>query len=161
MAQLIEAFTKRKITDIRESEDTIDREYSYRVIRVKSKRELVELISDYEEFLPSGFGKVRDMTEEEVEKLLDNLRRYFSEVYQKKVYSGPANVSILLLQPYLLLFPRMWAMQITAERSKKNGGYVMTWGQAWKELQAEGAIEKVCRRQEHIYSMLLKAEEEQ
>lgn len=160
MVQTIEAFTKRKIVDIKDSEDTIDQEYLNRIIRVKCKSDLVAIIDDYEDFLPSGFASFREYSEEQVSDLMDKLKMFFNEVFRRQAYSGPPNISILMLQPIMIVYPRMWAIQMTAERSKKNGSYRMTWGQAWKELYGTGAIQKMMQQQERMFQQLIDLEKE-
>lgn len=142
----IATFTRRRISDIRDSENSIDQEYKTRLFNIRCKADLIDLLTDYEEFVPKGLQKFREASDAELEKLQKRIQHFFWQAKNNRPPAVP-DEAVMLCCPPMLDMVRMWATQ-----TKK------TWGQAFVELSIDGTIPKLMQRQEHIYKEAVKVE---
>jgi len=152
---VVEIFTKRKIADIKPTEDYIDFEYMRRIegLQKGNKSDLKLLLKDFEEFLPQGLQKFQHASDDEFEELMSQIRGFFSAMARGMSPMEPTEF-FMLLQPPLIIFPRQWARQL-----KVAEGKILTWGQAFLDLSLSGAITKLMESQETMYKQVLKIAE--
>jgi hypothetical protein len=151
---LIEAYTKKHISDIKDTEDTIDREYHQRLIRVDSRQKLIDLLNDYEEFLPEGLLKFRNADEVTCMKLMAMVHRHIHHARRGQVLAEPTEAAALFAPP-MLSYPRMIARQY----GQATNQYI-TWGQAFLKLSNEGLITKLIQTQEYMYRRVIEIKEQ-
>ena len=76
-------YTKKRIIDIRRSNDDFDKEYGTRLASFSASsttNDFVDLISDYEEFFPSGIQSLRKITESDFKALFVDIHHMISEL---------------------------------------------------------------------------------
>lgn len=151
---LIDVYTKKHIADIKDTEDTIDREYQQRLLRVNSKQKLVDLLNDYEEFLPEGLMKFRNADDETCMKLIAMVHRHIQHARRGQILAEPTEAAALFSPP-MLSYPRMVARQFGGATNQ-----YITWGQAFQKLSAEGLITKLIQTQERMYRRVIEIKEQ-
>jgi hypothetical protein len=140
---IIQPYTKRRIVDIKESEDSIDLEYLNRLSRVHNKQDLVDLLIDYEEFLPAFLQKFRNADDDELNLLDNQIQGLFKKLRNHQPLPAIPNEAIMLFQPPLMTITRMFSKTQSAEQKRH-----ITWGMAWLHLQRNGYIDKLVQRTE-------------
>lgn len=152
-----EIFTKKKIVDIKESNDSFDREYRIRLEGVKTKQQLADFLRDYEEFLPEGLQRFRDAPDEAVREILFQKDRVVEHARHGQMLAEPTEAAVLFAPP-MVSMPRMMAVALMTEARKKGKTIRITWGMAFKKLAMEGMIEKLMRTQERMYKKVIDIE---
>lgn len=147
-------FTKKRLCDITIFEDTIDKEYRHRVERLKKRKDLVSLLEDFEEFLPSGIQKFRDCDDNEFRELLFQIKRIYEMFRVDKKMPAEATEAVVFVSPPLISRIRVWAMVM----GQKFGKY-KTWGQAFRDLQNNGDLKKLIDSQEGMYRHVIAIKE--
>lgn len=142
----IATFTKRRIADIKENENSIDYEYKQRLSKVRTRSDLIDLLTDYEEFVPKALQKFRDASDSELEILQKRVLHFFWQCQNNRPPAVP-DEAVMLCCPPILDLVRMWATQTQK-----------TWGKAFMDLSADGAITKLMQRQENMYLEAVKVE---
>jgi len=142
----VATYTRRRIADIKDSENSIDQEYKTRLFAMRTKSDLVDLLTDYEELVPKALQKFRDASDAELEKLQKRIQHFFWQCKNNRPPAVP-DEAVMLCCPPILDLVRMWATQ-----TKK------TWGKAFIDLSATGAITKLMQRQESMYLEAVKVE---
>ncbi len=148
---MTEPFTKKHISDITAFEDRIDFEYLRRLSGMNTKQDLIDILKDYEEFLPIGLQKFRNADSVEFKELLEQVRAFFRSVQTGQGVPAEPTEAVMLCNPILLGFPRMLARK-QSEVKKKH----VTFGQAFLDLFGQGLIKKMLSQQEHIYREVIK-----
>jgi len=154
MATLIEVYTKKHMADIKETEDTIDREYHQRLLRVDSRQKLVDLLNDYEEFLPEGLMKFRNADDETCMTLMKMVHRHIYHARNGQILAEPTEAAAMFAPP-MLCYPRMVARQVGSATNQ-----YITWGQAFLKLASEGLITKLMQTQERMYRRVIEIKEQ-
>lgn len=154
MATMIEVYTKKHMSDIKETEDTIDREYHQRLIRVNSRQKLVDLLNDYEEFLPEGLMKFRNADDDTCMTLIKMVHRQIHHARAGQILAEPTEAAAMFAPP-MLSYPRMVARQFGAATNQ-----YITWGQAFLKLANEGLITKLTQTQERMYRRVIEIKEQ-
>jgi len=142
---VIEIFSKKKIVDIKKDNDTIDKEYMLRIMRIQNRQDLIDLLKDYEEFIPQALQKFRECDDEEFKQLMFQAERFYEQVKAGQPTPSEPTEAIIFMQPPMLAIPRMMARTM----SRENNRYV-TWGEAFLEISSSGFLEKMIRQQERI-----------
>ena len=147
-----EIFTKKKIADVKKEEDNIDYEYMRRIERLQKGKvsDLKQLLMDYEEFLPEGLQKFRHAGRKEFKQLLRQIHGFFSARARGLPNPTEPTEFLMLLQPPMIVMPRMWAIQRSREEGRR-----MTWGEAFLELSLSGAITKILQTQDRMYRHII------
>lgn len=154
MTAIIEAYTKKHIAGIKDTEDSIDREYHYRLLRIDCKQKLVDLLNDYEEFLPEGLMKFREADDEICMKLVKMMHRHIHHARNGQILAEPTEAAALFAPP-MLSYPRMVARQVGSMTNQ-----YITWGQAFMKLSSEGLITKLMKTQEMMYRRVIEIKEQ-
>lgn len=149
---IIELHTKWKMADIKRTEDKIDYLYMRTVEGLKSKEDLKELLKNFQEFLPEGLQKFQEASDEEFNKLMHEIQRFFVDLAKGQTVTEITEF-MMFLQPPLIIYPRMWARQMTSD---SNGKKKYTWGEAFLDLTLNGTITKVLNTQEKMYKHVIK-----
>ena len=161
---IVEVHSKKRITSIKPSENTIDVEYVKRLRGLKSIQEFKDLIRDYEEFLPYGLFKYsEEMDDNGFTKLRNNIERVFRKIKNKEPMPAEPTIELCVIMPQVLTMVRALAFSKTADRMKKQKygnpldlRNVVTWGQAFLDIVAEGKLEALIRMQENTYNQAIK-----
>jgi hypothetical protein len=128
------------MSDIKESDDTIDVEYFRRLQSITTKEELRDLLKDYEEFIPYQLQKFREADDKEFRALMIQANQYMRDIVDKrKIPEDPTEV-IMLLQPPILTIIRGFARQWNAENPGKKP---LTWGAAFMRFANQGLLPKL------------------
>lgn len=151
---IAEVFTKKHLANIKDTEDTIDREYHHRLLRVDSRQKLIDLLNDYEEFLPEGLMKFRNADDETCMTLMKMVHRHIHHARHGQILAEPTEAAALFAPP-MLSYPRMVARQFGAATNQ-----YITWGQAFKKLASEGLITKLMKTQDNMYRRVIEIKEQ-
>lgn len=155
---VVELFTKRKIVDVKDTDNRFDREYSTRLYGVSNGKQLSDFLRDYEEFLPEGLQRFRDANAAAVKELIFQKNRIFEYAKKGKMLAEPTEAAALYAPP-MITYPRMLAIEMVQDELKRGRRIRITWGQAFKELANGGLIQKLMRTQERMYRKTIPIEE--
>jgi hypothetical protein len=140
-------FTKKRIVDLKQEEDTIDIEYLRRLqtLNKQEPQQLKDLIRDYEDFLPEELFKFKNCDLDEFKELLFQIRRFLFKVANKQPVPMEPTEAIMFLSPPLLTLPRAYAQEMT--KKDKQHRY-WTWGMAWFQLTRSNPnwIQSICQQ---------------
>ena len=145
--------SKKRMADIRDSDNTIDREYSKRLLLIRSRDVLADFLEDYADFLPDGLQRFRNAPDDACRTLMWKVMR----VYRHRQSGHPVlepNEATMLAGPPMITAPRILAMIEERETGRK-----MTWGQAFRRLVSEGVITRLMKMQDTMYRMTIEFEE--
>jgi hypothetical protein len=153
---IIELSTKKKLSDIKQTENTIDKEYSRRLAEIRCTDDLRNLLRDYEDFMPAGIMRFRDAPEKACQELVNQVRRIFEHirVTRSEMIMEPTEAAILVGMP-MIRMPRVLAMQLT--KDAKRG---VTWGEAFLHMSVAGTIAKLLKTQDMMYKRVIELGEE-
>jgi hypothetical protein len=160
---IAEIYTKKKLMDITERENSIDVEYVNRLRKLKSISDFRELMKDYEEFLPYGIIKYsEEMDDKLFLKLQRGIERVFLKIKNKEPIPAEPSIEMIIIMPPFLTMVRALAFSKTRDRLLKNNNNkcgnivdfknVVTWGQSFLDLNTEGRLTLLLQRQDHIYN---------
>jgi hypothetical protein len=153
---IIELFTKHRIADIKETENTIDKEYSRRLAAINSTGDLRNLLRDYEDFMPDGIMRFRDAPERACKELVSQIRRIFDHIKAtgSEMIMEPTEAAILVGMP-MIRMPRVLAMQLTKDSRKE-----VTWGTAFLHMSVAGTVAKLMKTQDMMYKRVIDLQDE-
>lgn len=151
---IAEVFTKKRISEVRESDDVFDHEYRRRLEEVKTVQQLSDLIRDYEEFLPEGLQEFRDASDEARKELLFQKDRFLAHARRGQMLADPTEAAALFSPP-MISMPRMMALTMMNDARKKGKTIKVTWGQVFLKLANEGMIQKLIRSQDNMYRRII------
>ena len=164
---IVEVHSKKRITDIKPSENSIDVEYINRLRKLKSISEFKDLIRDYEEFLPFGLCKyAEELDDIGFKKLQRNIERVFNRIKNRQPMPAEPTIELLVIMPQMLTMVRALAFTKTKDKMQKQKcgnpidlRNVVTWGQAFHDLSSEGRLESLIRMQENTYQQAINSKE--
>lgn len=137
---MVELFTKKHMSEIKESNDNLDTEYYRRLQNISTRQDLKDLLHDYEEFVPYQLQKFQNMSEKEFITLMTQARQFVSDVANKTAVPEDPNEAVMLVQPPILTIIRGYAVQWNAENPGKKK---MTWGSAFLSFANRGLVPKL------------------
>jgi hypothetical protein len=150
--------------DIKEEEDTIDIEYFQRVCRIKTKRDLIDLLDDYKEWLHPGLQNLREYSESKFIELKFQLKRHLQQYRTTGMQAMDPHLAVMLLAPAMLVAPRALAYNETRAEMKRRNlpkmQAVMTWGQAFLRILSEGYVKITQETEDKMYLKLLECEQQ-
>lgn len=152
---IIQVFSKKKMSDITIFEDDIDKEYRHRVFHMSSFDDLKSILIDYEEFLPSGIQSLREMDTSQSLDFLNRVNRIIDSVKKTGAMPGYPDEAVVIISPIVLSKVRVMAIHISHQRGK-----YCTWGEAFREIQANGMLVKMMQSQEGMYNHTIKVKKE-
>ena len=138
-------FTKKRIVNIKKENDDFDLEYGQRLMRMKTIQQFKDLLEDYEEFLPSQFQKLREISPKNFKKILSEIKSMIESVRRGQSQLS-ASVAFILVQPPMICIPRGFAAVSSNEKKKK-----VTWGEAFMNLSRNGMIKKLEAQGEKMF----------
>jgi len=147
--------TKRMRLDINVFTDDIDREYHKRIIAIKSKQDLIDILEDYEEFLPKGLQSFRRCDDLSFHKLKKQINRFYQRVKRGQKLPAEPTEAIMFITPPMLTIVR----QISLTRSAETK-FPVTWGDAYLGMKAAGLIDKLDIQQEGMYEKVIEIKEQ-
>ena len=153
-----EIFTKWRISDIKATDDHVDIQYAKRIEAMKTRDDLRDILRDYEEFLPKGIQRLRDISNEGFRELIFRIRRFVQACKNKQPPPGEPTEAIILCTPPMLTIPRGFARQMNYERSQKGITEKVTFGEVILKLGSEGYLTKIMENQENMYTLTVKLE---
>lgn len=151
---IAEVFTKKRIADVKESDDVFDHEYRRRLEETKTVQQLSDLIRDYEEFLPEGLQEFRDAPEDARKELLFQKDRFLAYAARGQMLADPTEAAALFSPP-MISMPRMMALTMMKDARQRGQTIKVTWGQVFLKLAGEGMIQKLIRSQERMYRRII------
>lgn len=145
--------SKKRMADIRDTDDTIDTEFSKRLLSIRSRNALADFLEDYSDFLPDGLQRFRNAPDEACRKIMIQVVRVYRHTNAGQPVLEP-NEATILAAPPMITAPRILALM-----EKKTTGRQMTWGQAFKRLVSEGVITRLMKMQDRMYRLTIEFEE--
>lgn len=155
---LAEKFTKKRMADITKFEDRIDLEYLNRIDAIETRRHLIDVLDDFQEWLPEGLQAFREADDDTFKELLFQIRRIIDRVRNKREVPMEPTEAYMFCAPPLLSLPRSLAVMTGVEAKRRNPGSTiipMTWGQAFLRLSMEGEIKNIMEQQEKQYRKVI------
>ena len=145
-------YTKKRIVDVKRSDDVFDREYGTRLFSISTsrgspKQEFIDLLRDYEEFLPSGTQGLQGVTDENFRKLFTAIHTMISTLRVNAPIDAAPTVALIITQPPMIVMPRAFATTQTQETRKHT-----TWGDAFLSLVSAGMVHKIEQQGEKMFS---------
>jgi len=156
---IAELHTRKKMADVKESDDTIDVEYHHRIMRLNTIDQLKSLLEDYEDFLPIGLQKFRNANVEAVRELLKQLKRVCDHARRGRMLAEPTEAAALFAPP-MITSPRMLAQSLEIEEMHKGHKIRVTWGEAFRKLANEGMITRLAETQERMFRRVIEIKEQ-
>lgn len=145
-----ENYTKKKISDITIFNDDIDTEYHKRVMAIRTKQDLKDLLEDYEEFLPEGLQEFRQCDDLAFRKLRNQINRFFQIVKNRGTPPSEPTEAIMFITPPMITMPRGIAKTRSAEEKRP-----VTWGEAFVDMANIGMISQLMEAQENMYKKVI------